>query len=258
MRILALLTALIALCASPVLAANEKLQMGVSIDSVPVSSSFSGRDIVIFGAIETDDQAELYRGGYDVIIEVMGQPTNAIVRKKDRVGGIWINTSAREYEEVPSFYSVLSSRRLGDVADLSVLSVMGLGIDYLKAKPVDRANIQEFLTQGEFSTALRRIRIEDQLFYENPQSVQRLSPSLFRATLPLPANMPIGEVTVRGYLFHKGQQIDSIEQRFLVEKVGFEKWIYDLAHQYSLIYGILAVLLAIFTGWFANLVFRKN
>ena len=238
--------------------ADEKLQMGVSVDAVPVASDFSGRDIVIFGAIETDNQPALYRGEYDVIIEVIGEPTKAIVRKKDRIGGIWVNAAAREYQEVPSFYSVLSNKELGDVADLSVLSVMGLGIDYLKAKPVDNGNIEEFLTQGEFSTALRRIRIEDQLFHEDPASVQRLSPSLFRATLPLPANMPIGDATVKGYLFHDGELIDQIEQSFLVEKVGFGSWIYNLAHQYSLIYGILAVLLAIFTGWFANLVFRKN
>ena len=238
--------------------ADEKLQMGVSIDSVPVSSDFAGRDIVIFGAVETDNQASLYRGEYDVIIEVIGETTKAVVRKKERIGGIWVNAAAREYEEVPSFYSVLSNKALGDVADLSVLSVMGLGVDYLKAKPVDRGNIEEFLTQGEFSTALRRIRIDDGLFYENHESVQRLSPSLYRATLPLPPNMPIGEVKVRGYLFHQGKLIDQIEQGFRVEKVGFEEWIYNLAHQYSLIYGLLCVLLAIFTGWFANLVFRKN
>ncbi len=237
---------------------EEKLQMGVSVDLVPVSSSFSGRDIVVFGAIEDADQASLYRGEYDVVIEVVGELEEVVVRKKERIGGIWINAAARAYKEVPSYYSVLSRNNLGDVADLSLMSKLGIGIQYLKAKPVDQGDIQQFLTQGEFSTALRRKRIENGLFYEDPEALKQISPSLFRATLYLPPNVPIGLHTVEAHLFHKGKKLDQVSQVFEVRKVGFERWIYDLAHDYSLLYGIICVLLAIFTGWFANLVFRKN
>lgn len=232
--------------------------MGVSVDVVPVSSSFAGRDIVVFGAIEDAEQASLYRGEYDVVIEVLGELEEVVVRKKQRIGGIWVNASARAYKEVPSYYSVLSRNPLGDVADLSLMSSLGIGVQYLKAKPSDGGDIMQFLTQGEFSTALRRKRIENGLFSENPESLKQLSPSLFRATLYLPPNVPIGLHTVKAHLFHKGKKLDQVSQVFEVRKVGFERWIYDLAHDYSLLYGILCVLLAIFTGWFANLVFRKN
>jgi uncharacterized protein (TIGR02186 family) len=238
--------------------AAEKLQMGVSVDVVPVGSDFSGRDIVIFGAIEDTDQSSLYRGEYDVVIEVTGDLEEAVVRKKDRIGGIWINAAARQYKDVPSFYSVLSRNPLYDVADPSLLSTMGIGVKYLKAKPAGKGTISEFLTQGEFSTALRRKRIENGLFSENPIGIQQISPSLFRATLALPPNVPIGFHTVKAHLFHKGKKLDEVVQTFEVRKIGFEKWIYDLAHQHSLLYGILCVILAISTGWFANLVFRKN
>ncbi|MEM9278620.1 MAG: TIGR02186 family protein [Pseudomonadota bacterium] len=238
--------------------AMEKLQMGVSVDIVPVSSGFAGQDIVIFGSIENAEQAQLYRGEYDVVIEVIGEVEEAVVRKKDRIGGIWVNAAAREYRDVPSYYSVLSRNKLVDVSDLSVLNSMGVGIDNLSARPVDRGNIQEFLTQGEFSTALRRIRIEEGLFSENPTSLEQLSPSLFRATLSLPPNVPIGVHTVRAYLFRDGKKLDEIENSFEVRKVGFERWMYDFAHEQSLLYGIMCVLLAIFTGWAANAMFRKN
>lgn len=238
--------------------AAEKLQMGVSVDIVPIGSDFSGRDIVLFGAIEDADQPALFRGEYQVIIEVVGALEEAIVRKKDRIGGIWVNAAARKYEDVPSYYSVLSGSEISEIADPSLLSTKGIGVKYLKARPVDRGNIAEFLTQGEFSTALRRKRIENGLFSEKPDALQHISPSLFRATLPLPPNVPIGVHTVRAHLFLDGQKLDQVTKSFEVRKVGFERWIYDLAHDYSFLYGLLAVLLAIFTGWFANLVFRKN
>lgn len=240
------------------LSAAEKLQMGVSVDLVPVSSSFDGQDIVIFGSIEGADQPALYRGEYDVVIEVMGDLEEAIVRKKDRIGGIWINASARAYKDVPSFYSVLSRNELKNVSDPSILNSMGIGIDNLRARPVDQGNLEEFLTQGEFSRALRRIRIGEGLFSEDSTALEQLSPSLFRATLSLPPNVPIGVHTVKASLFHKDQRLDQVATSFEVRKVGFERWMYDMAHEQSLLYGIMAVLLAIFTGWAANAIFRKN
>lgn len=238
--------------------AKEKLQMGLSVDVVPVGSDFAGQNIVVFGAIESADQADLYRGEYNVLIEVIGDLQEAVVRKKERISGIWINAAAREYRDVPSYYSVHSRVPITAMVDPSVLSNLGIGVKYLKAKPVDRGNIEEFLTEGEFSSALRRKRIEDKLFAEDAASVEQISPSLFRATVSLPPNVPIGFHTVKAHLFKDGKKLDQVVQTFEVRKVGFEEWIYNLAHQQSLLYGILCVLLAIFTGWFANVIFRKN
>ncbi len=256
-RLLTLALTFLLLLLVPVQSA-EKLQMGVSVDIVPVASDFAGRDIVIFGSIEDADQAELYRGSYSVIIEVVGALEEVVIRKKNRIGGIWINADAREYRDVPSYYSVLSNNPLGAISDASILNSLGIGIDNLSARPVASSNVQHFLTQGEFSSALRRIRINENLFVEDPDALQQLSPSLFRATLALPPNVPIGSHTVRAHLFHKGKKLDVVAGSFEVRKVGFERWIYDLAHEQSLLYGIMCVLIAIFTGWAANTIFRKN
>lgn len=239
-------------------AAADKLQMGVSVDVVPVASDFSGRDIVVFGAIESDDQPALYRGEYSVVVEVVGALEEAVVRRKERIAGIWINADARKYADVPSFYSVLSENELADISDPSVMNSLAIGVDNLKAKPVDRDKASAFLTESEFSSALRRIRIDQQLFSEDPEALKRLSPSLFRAVVKLPPNVPIGVHEVRGHLFRNGKKLDEVNVSFEIRKVGFERWIYNLAHEQSLLYGIMCVLLAIFTGWFANVVFRKN
>jgi len=256
-RLFVFLISLVFAFAAPV-KAMEKLQMGVSVDVVPVASDFAGRDIVIFGAIEAAEQAALYRGEYDVILEVIGANEEAIVRKKDRIAGIWVNASARGYKNVPSYYSLLSGRPLAEISDLSVLNSMAIGIDNLKAKPVNQGSVEAFLTEGEFSSALRRIRIEQGLFSESTMAVKQLSPSLFRATLSLPPNVPIGVHKVRAHLFRNGKKLDQVDNSFEIRKVGFERWVYDLAHEQSLLYGILCVLLAIFTGWSANAMFRKN
>lgn len=43
-----------------------------------------------------------------------------------------------------------------------------------------------------------------------------------------------------------------------IRKAGLEQRLYQFAHQNSMLYGILAVLIAIVTGWLGRLIFRKD
>jgi hypothetical protein len=49
------------------------------------------------------------------------------------------------------------------------------------------------------------------------------------------------------------QQINSIN----VSKSGISAEIYNIAQNYSTLYGIFAVFLAVLVGWGSNLIFRK-
>ena len=50
--------------------------------------------------------------------------------------------------------------------------------------------------------------------------------------------------------------IDSQFREIDVRRVGLERWFFNLAHEQPLIYGILALFLAIFFGWGASALFR--
>ena len=238
--------------------AEARLEMGLSVDEVPIGSDFSGRDIVIFGALVDTDYAEIFSRKFDVIIEVIGKQEEIAVRKKERIAGIWVNADSRTFRGVPAFYSVVANKELSEIADLSLLSSLGIGIQHLKAKPDRNDNVFELLNEGEFNTALRRKMMEMGLFSEDLDALEDLSPFLFRATLFLPPSIPTGVHTVRAHLFQDGKPIDLVEQHFQVKKIGFERWIHFFAQEYGLLHGIFAVFLAIFTGWFADLIFRRN
>ena len=253
-----LLATVIFFLAASIATASESLQMGVSVDVVPVGSDFDGTDIVIFGSIEGAEQAALYRGEYDVVVRVTGEQEDVVIRHKERVAGIWVNTNSKVFVDVPSFYSTLSRNPLNDIADRPTLRSLGLGIQNLMTRPESQGDLAFVLKAGQFSDALQRIRLDQGLFTENPENLKQLSPSLFRARLYLPPNVPIGSHTVTAYLFRNGEKLADIQSGFRIQKVGFERWIYDLAHNYSLLYGFAAVLIAIATGWLANVLFRKN
>lgn len=237
----------------------ESIQLGLSVDMVPVASDFDGTDIVIFGSIENANPEGLALGEYDIVLKVEGALEKVIVRRKERIAGIWINNAKHEYTDVPSFYSVLGSKPISEIADIELLRQESLGVDNLGAHPSVQGDLAFVLVEGEFSDALKRIRTRDELFAEYDKRLEKLSPTLFRATLSLPPNVPIGAHRVTAYLFRNGELVATNDgSSFLVAKVGFERWIYNLAHKHSLIYGLLAVFVAIFTGWAANAVFRKT
>jgi hypothetical protein len=75
--------------------------------------------------------------------------------------------------------------------------------------------------------------------------------------LSLPSNVTIGDFEVK-ILHYRNSKLISKEINIMnVSKSGVSAKIYSIAQNYSTLYGIFAVLLAVFIGWGTNLVFRK-
>ncbi|MEQ1611825.1 MAG: TIGR02186 family protein, partial [Hyphomicrobiaceae bacterium] len=90
----------------PVIELRETVQADVSTRSVAITSSFTGTEIVIFGAVDNSRQTSAESGLYDVVIVLEGTPTRLVSRRKSNVGGIWINTQSVTFEAVPSYYAI--------------------------------------------------------------------------------------------------------------------------------------------------------
>jgi uncharacterized protein (TIGR02186 family) len=107
-----------------------------------------------------------------------------------------------------------------------------------------------------FSDALIRIRERDDLYQLNESAVTVAEETLFNTSVALPANLTEGDYVARILLTRGGQVIDQYQTTINVQKVGLERWVYTLAHEQPLIYGILSLVIAIFAGWAASAVFR--
>jgi hypothetical protein len=59
------------------------------------------------------------------------------------------------------------------------------------------------------------------------------------------------------YSFKKGILVDTINKPISVEKVGIGAQVFELAHKHSALYGILAIFIAVASGWIAAIIFRK-
>ena len=81
--------------------------------------------------------------------------------------------------------------------------------------------------------------------------------TLFRKTLSLPSNVSTGMYNVKILHYRKGNLISQEESKIKIDKTGISANIYNIAQNFSAIYGIIAVIVALFFGWFTNFIFRR-
>ena len=252
MRLVLLLVALLSLPAHA-----ESLEIGLSRDAIAITSNFDGTQVTVFGTIAEPDEAVLATSrGYDIVVTLTGPPQDVTVRRKRRVAGIWANGASQLYVSVPAFYATASTRPLEALTSAEQLELLQIGPRNLDFPP--RGLVLPAVEREDFDAALVRLRRTSGLFARVDGSVAMLSPTLFRATFPLPADVPIGIHVAQAYLFKGGNYLNSTTRSLAIEKQGFERFAYSLAYDYGLLYGLVAVLIAVATGWLASVAFRRD
>ena len=235
---------------------QEGIQIGLSTDKVMITAGFSGADLTIFGALEDADAQVARQGRYDVIVVLEGPARPVVVRRKDRVLGVWINLESETFENVPVSYSIATTRPFQDVTEPASYKQLSLGANNIFMQPADTG--QSPATIEEFTAALRERKTATGLYSENVGGVQFLSQNLFRASVRLAPNVPVGTHKARAFLFKNGVFVKESSAQLEIRKSGFEQSIFRAAHDYSFLYGLFAISLAMITGWLGRLIFRKD
>lgn len=244
------LIALFLLSALPTRA--EEIVAGLSQNRVSITATFVGSEILIFGAVKRESPPP-EAPPLEVVVVVEGPSSPITVRKKDKRFGIWVNTDAMELASAPSFYAIATT----DTLDKSISKLD----DFQHLISVERSiqisdNPFNNLDPREFTEALIRIRENAGLYKRLEKSVKLEQDTLFETRVALPANLTEGDYRTRILLTRGGQVTSEYETIINVQKVGLERWIFNLAHEQPLIYGLLSLVIAIAAGWGASAAFR--
>ena len=252
----ALFGALLAFAATPAMA--ERLIISLSNHRVLVTSSYTGVDLVLFGSVDRDQGSPARRGGYDVVVTVSGPRDNERTRRKGRVLGIWVNEDSRTFVNVPGYLAILSSKPTLSIAAADVLRRLQVGFDNFQLPQQIGPDVADVVKDDPFRRAFVRLKQEHGLYVAREGAVTFLTPTLFRADVPVPANVPFGIYEIDVKLFADGAMIAQSTSALEVIKVGFEQFVADAARNHALLYGLATAMLALLTGWFASVVFRRD
>jgi uncharacterized protein (TIGR02186 family) len=229
-------------------AADNKMTAEVSTDLVQINTGFDGMNLLLFGTTN---------GANDIIIVIKGPLETNIIRKKTRVASIWINTEKVIIENVPTFYATASTRPLNQITAQSILKEYGIGANNFPINLLKQPNAKTIDISDEYKNALIRLKNKLGLYIDNPIKIKLIEGQLFKANIKFPANVSTGEYTAEIYSFKNGLLLDVINKPILVEKIGIGADVFRLAHSHSALYGIIAILIAVASGWIAAAIFRK-
>jgi len=231
----------------------QDLVFSTSNRTVWIHSNFTGETITLFGNIEPDIAGQAPQGHFDVVLVIRGPVGDRVVRRKARQFGVMLNADYALFNQLPSFYRVLSSRPLEMILDPAVIAEMGFTIEAQVSSALGTATGNVAMFEAE----LIRLMENANLFSVAERGISFLSPTFFSARATLPSNVPSGVFLAQAFVVQDGQIVARGAQQFIVQKTGFERFLGDAARNQPLLYGLACVLLALVTGWLGGVLFRR-
>ena len=208
---------------APLLVAADKpvLVPDISARQVQIRYSFSGAQLLLFGAV-------VYPGGrppdrqVDIAVVLRGPVQPILVREKQKIAGIWMNADSNRFRSAPSFYAVASSRPIAELLDERTAAIYELGLHNLQLSPGGGALPEK---ERRFEAGLLDLRSRRSLYQENPQGVEITGGVLYRAMITIPSQVPVGTYTAETFLIDRHKVIAAATRDIQIDKSGFERYI---------------------------------
>jgi len=218
---------------------------------IRIKPNISGTEVVLYGVMPS--------GIKDIIIEVVGPARNISLEEKRRIYGFWLGLGRADYFQVPSYYNIMSSRKISEIADQNVFDKLRLGVTNL---PLGNAEISNSLTsQNIFNQNLKKYMLDKGQFNIGEDDINIKSGpgkvGIFSTEFLLPSNSYQGKYYVRYFIFQNGEFLSYAENKIDLKQAGFSRIISLTATNFPLLYGILAVILSGSLGWLISTIFRR-
>jgi uncharacterized protein (TIGR02186 family) len=241
---------------APLLMAADKpvLVPDISARRVEIQYSFTGAQLLLFGAV-------VYPGGrapsrpVDVVVVLRGPVQPILVREKQKIAGIWMNADSNRFRSAPSFYAVASSRPISELVNERTAAIYELGLHDLQLSPGGGALPEK---ERRFEAGLLDLRRRAGLYAEDPHGVEINGGVLYRATITIPSQVPVGTYTAETFLIDRGRVLAAATRDIEISKSGFERFVALAARRHRLLYGLTSVALSLALGWAAAAGFRRR
>ncbi len=245
-RALILAALLLAAAAAPA----PRLFAALSQPSVDISYGFDGAELLVYGAVQYP-RGTIPAEEPRIAVVARGPDRAITVREKARRMGIWINAASTRFGTAPSYVAVATSRPIDELLDPRTAALWEIGLGNLALSP--EHDSAEAVT---FARGLLDLRRRAGLYRQDQHGVLVTENILYRATLVIPPAAPVGRYSVAVHLIEEGQVVATITRTLDVRKTGFEAGVSRFAATNSFFYGLMAVLMAVGTGWAASWIGR--
>ncbi len=225
----------------------------LSQNRISITANFDGSEVFVFGAVKREAPPP-DDGDLEVIITLAGPLEPVLVRRKKKILGVWVNADTVEVDAAPSYYAVAANKPLDQILSNVEDIFKDISVDQLIRSVGAPQHIHD---SPEFTKALIRVREAQGLYSIDPVPIAIRENTLFGTSFVMPANLVEGQYVARIFLTRNKSVVSEHSNEIDVRKVGLQRWVFYQAHNHSFTYGLLCVLIAVATGWFASFVFRR-
>lgn len=241
----------------PGLAQAQELLAELSSHKIVIETDFRGAELMLFGSV-----ASPIKSSDNLVVVVRGPKQDLKVRRKEKVGPIWVNRKEATFTKVPAFYrlytlydpsnSLSQTFRQWNQIGLENVRLTGTGDDVpaMKAALINDKK-QDLLFADRYEHATQNLGDITLLNSYN-------GPALFYLTVQFPQTVPVGNYLVEIFLIRNGNVAAAQTTPLQIFKDGIGAEIALFASRHGLWYGILGVIIAIFSGWLAAHLFGKK
>lgn len=193
--------------------------------------------------------------GADAVLLCVGADGKLVLKHKGKVWGLlWMNTGEVVFERVPTVYLLQTSTDLASLAPPEALVRLGIGYPALEERAMagggeDSGWFPELVRLKERE---RVFGVAEGVLRPEPQQYGR---AVVDSTFFLPARVPAATYDVRLYSFRDQAGVLVGSATATLRQVGTTSFVASMARRRGLLYGIVAVLVAMAAGLFTGLVF---
>ncbi len=234
---------------APTEAATAPNRVRVEPAEIAIGVFYGGHDV----EVTADAPAEA-----ELAFRLVG-PSEPLTLKKKRkkFGFLWMNAGEVEFPELPILYLLRSTKSPSDLGPLETRTHHGIGFDALEARlPDDAADARELfdeMVKLKKRDDLYASSVGDVSFSEADGGNRQATAHLF-----LPAKSPVGDYDVEVFAFQNGE-CESLGAAVVhLERGHAVAVITNMVHEHSLLYGCIAVVIAVIAGLGTGLIFGKG
>lgn len=231
----------------------QAMAIHVSPEKVLISATYNGEDVFVTGEVENDEEA---------VVQVIGNSSQAEFKQTGKVGGfLWMTVGHLSISHAPSAYLLYLPEKISEMrnSSKSLWQELGIGFESLLPGIVIEPEVEN---KAEVFADFLKLKTHDKLYQMADNAVEYSEApdgeKEFKAKLHIPPKMPVAQYKVRVLRVRDGKVVGQEEGEIHMKEVGFPALISTLAFNRSLLYGILAVGIAIFAGLFMGVLFKDR
>ncbi len=192
---------------------------------------------------------------FDAAVIVRGRDEQMTMSLRGRRLGLWMTVGSAEFDHVPAFYQVLTSKPLSAMAAKDPGARADLGFDTVKqafGMRIESSDTSDEVSGKDWKGELVKYMKKRGLYAIHERALEILPEDggmeTVRGDILVPARAPDGRYDVALLGFSHGAAVLRAHASFTVRQVGTVAFLRNLAFEHGWLYGIMAVVIALASG----------